>query len=89
MCVTKSQGGNIPGNDFELYYGGKNTIMSDMFSTMFLTSPNKAVVDEQTVLEFEIIRQPLIAVEKTKKNSDCIAEGNLEDAVTVSVCGGY
>ena len=68
----------------ELYYGDK----SEVFKTMFLASPNKAGVDEQTALELEIVRQTLIAVEKMKKNSDCIAEGELGDAVTVSVCGG-
>ena len=50
---------------------------------MFLASPNKSGVDEQTVLEFEIVRQTLIAVEKMKKNGDCIAEGELGDTVTV------
>ena len=51
---------------------------------MFLASPNKAGVDEQTALELELVRQTLIAVEKMKKNGDCIAEGELGDAVTVS-----
>ena len=55
---------------------------------MFRTSPNKAIVDEQTALELEIVRQTLIAVEKMKKNGDCIAEGELGDAVTFSMCGG-
>ena len=45
-------------------------------------------MDEQTALELKIVRQTLIAVEKMKKNSDCIAEDELGDAVTVSVCGG-
>ena len=45
-------------------------------------------MDEQTALELEIVRQTLIAVEKMKKNGDCIAEGELGDTVTVSVCGG-
>ena len=55
---------------------------------MFLSSPNKAGVDEQTALELEIVRQTLIAVEKMKKNGDCIAEGELGDAVTFSMRGG-
>ena len=40
-------------------------------------------MDEQTALELEIVRQTLIAVEKMKKNGDCIAEGELGDTVTV------
>ena len=69
----------------ELYYGDKYAVMSEVFKTMFLASPNKAGVDEQTALELEIVRQTLIAVEKMKKNGDCIAEGELGNAVTVSV----
>ena len=72
----------------ELYYGDKYAVISEVFKTMFLSSPDKAGVDEQTVLELEIVHQTLIAVEKLKKNGDCIAEGELGDAVTVSVCGG-
>ena len=71
----------------DLYYGDKYAVMSEVFKTMFLTSPNKVSVDEQTELELEIVRQTLIAVEKMKKNGDCIAEGELGDAVTVSVTG--
>ena len=56
---------------------------------MFLVSPNKAGVDEQTVLELEIVRQTLIAVEKMKKNGDCIDEEQLGDSVTFSVCRRY
>ena len=48
----------------ELYYGDKYAVMSEVFKTMFLASPNKAGVDEQTALELEIVRQTLIAVEK-------------------------
>ena len=69
----------------ELYYGDKYAVMSEVFKTMFLASPNKAGVDEQTALELEIVRQTLIAVEKMKKNGDCISEGELRDAVTVSI----
>ena len=72
----------------ELFYGDKYTVMSEVFKTRFLASPNKAGVDEQTALELEIVRQTLIAVEKMKKNGDCIAEGELGDTVTVSLCGG-
>ena len=69
----------------ELYYGDKYAVMSEVFKTMFLAPPNKAGVDEPTALELEIVRQTLIAVEKMKKNGDCIVEGELGDAVTVSV----
>ena len=67
----------------ELYYGDKYAVMGEVFKTMFLVSPNKSGVDEQTALEIEIVRQTLIAVEKMKKNGDCIAEGELGDTVTV------
>ena len=72
----------------ELYYGDKYAVISEVFKTMFLSSPNKACVDEQTALELEIVHQTLIAVEKLKKNGDCIAEGELGDTVTVYVRGG-
>ena len=72
----------------ELYYGDKYAVMSEVFKTMFFVSPNKAGVDEQTALELEIVRQTLIAVEKMKKNGDCIAEEALGDTVTFSMCGG-
>ena len=71
----------------ELYYGEKYAVMSEVFKTIFLESSDKAGVDEQTALELEIVRQTLIAVEKMKKNGDCIAEGELGNAVTVSVTG--
>ena len=61
----------------ELFYGDKYNVMGEVFKTMFRTSPNKASVDEQTALELEIVRQSLIAVEKMKKNGDCIAEEEL------------
>ena len=69
----------------ELYYGDKYAVMSEVFKTMYLVSPNKAGVDEQAALELEIVRQTLIAVEKMKKNGDCIAEGEFGNVVTVSV----
>ena len=64
----------------ELYYGDKYAVMSEVFKTMYLVSPNKAGVDEQAALELEIVRQTLIAVEKMKKNGDCIAEGKPDPA---------
>ena len=70
----------------ELYYGDKYAVMGEVFKSMFCPSPNKAGLDEQTALELEIVRQTLIAVEKMKQNGDCIAEGELGDAVTASIC---
>ncbi len=69
----------------ELYYGQKYCVMSEVFKTMYLISPNKSAVDEQTALELEIVRQTLIAVEKMKRNGDYIAEEELGDLATVSV----
>ena len=66
----------------ELYYGDKYAVMGEVFKTMYLVPKSKAGVDEQTALELEIVRQTLIAVEKMKKNGDCIAEGELGDTVT-------
>ena len=37
------------------------------------------------VAKKELVRQTVIAIEQMKKNGDCIAEGELGDAVTVSV----
>ena len=67
----------------ELYYGDKYAVMSEVFKTMFLASPNKAGVDEQTAIELEIVRQTLIAVEKMKRNGDRISEFSLGNTVTV------
>ena len=51
----------------ELYYGDKYAVISEVFKTMFLSSPNKAGVDEQTALELEIVRQTLIVVENERR----------------------
>ena len=67
----------------ELYYGDKYAVMSEVFKTLFLASPNKAGVDEQTAIELEIVRQTLIAVEKMKRNGDRISEFSLGNTVTV------
>ena len=72
----------------ELYYGDKYAVMSEVFKTMYLVSPNKAGVDEQTALELEIVRQTLIATEKMKQNGDCIAEEELGGAVAIALLGG-
>ena len=49
----------------DLYYGDRYVVMSEVFKTMFLASPNKAGVDEQTALELEIVRQTLFSVAPT------------------------
>lgn len=72
----------------ELYYGDKYAVMSEVFKTMYLVSPNKAGVDERTALELEIVRQTLIATEKMKQNGDCIAEEELGGAVAIALLGG-
>ena len=46
------------------------------------------IADPHTLCELEIVRRTLIAVEKMKKNGDCIAEEELGDTVTVFICGG-
>lgn len=71
----------------ELYYGEKYAVMSEVFKTMYLVTPNKSGIDEQTMMELEIVRQTLIAAEKMKQNGDCIAEDELEATYTVSPLG--
>ena len=71
----------------ELFYGDKYGVMGAVFKQVFARQ-EEFVVDPHTFRELEIVRQTLIAVEKMKKNGDCIAKGELGDAVTVSICGG-
>ena len=71
----------------ELFYGDEYGIMGEVVKQVFARQ-DEFVADPHTFRELEIVRQTLIAVEKMKKNGDCIAEGELGDAVTVSVCGG-
>ena len=70
----------------ELFYGDKYGIMGEVVKQMFARQ-NEFIAAPHTFRELEIVRQTLIAVEKMKRNGDCIAEGELRDAVTVSVCG--
>ena len=67
IVCTKSQGCKAKITIKDLYYGDKYSVMSEVFKTMFLASPDKASVDEQTVLELEIVRQTLVAVNKNEK----------------------
>ena len=69
----------------ELYRGDKYDIMSAVTAKALMLGIDERTEEGRTFRELEIVRQTLIAVEKMKKNGDCIAEGELGDAVTVSV----
>ena len=71
----------------ELFYGDEYGVMGEVVKQVFARQ-DEFVADPHTFRELETVRQTLIAVEKMKKSGDCIAEGELGDAVTVSVCGG-
>ena len=70
----------------ELFYGDKYSVMSEVVKQIFARR-DEFVADPHTFRELDIVRQTLIAVEKMKKNGDYIAEGELGDAVTVSIIG--
>ena len=72
----------------ELYCGEIYDIMSAVAVKAMTLGVDERTEKGRTWIEMELVRQTLIAVEKMKKNGDCIAEGELGDAVTVSVCGG-
>ena len=69
----------------ELYRGEKYGIMSAVAVMAMTLGIDERTEKGRTWIEMELVRQTLIAVEKMKKNGDCIAEGELGDAVTVSV----
>ena len=69
----------------ELYRGEKYDIMSAVAVRAMTLGIDERTEKGRTWIEMEFVRQTLIAVEKMKKNGDCIAEGELGDAVTVSV----
>ena len=71
----------------ELFYGDKYGVMGEVVKQVFARQ-DEFVADPHMFRELEIVRQILIAVEKMKRNGDCIAEGELGDAVTFSMCGG-
>ena len=71
----------------ELFYGDKYAVMGEVVKQVFARQ-DEFVAAPHTFRELEIVRQTLIAVEKMKKNGDCIAEGELGDTVTFSMCGG-
>ena len=70
----------------DLYRGDKYNILSAVGAKAILSGIDPHTVDGQTWIEMELIRQTLITAEKMKQNGDCIAEGELGNAVTVSVC---
>ena len=72
----------------ELYRGEKYDIMSAVAVKAMTLGIDERTEDGRTWIEMELVRQTLIAVGKMKKNGDCIAEGELGDMVTVSICGG-
>ena len=69
----------------QLYYGDEYGVMGEVIKALLQNPPPKVTIDSIAYREVEIVRQTLIAAEKMKKNGDCIAEGELGDAVTVSV----
>ena len=69
----------------ELYRGEKYDIMSAVAVRAMTLGVDERTEEGRTWIEMEFVRQTLIAAEKMKKNGDCIAEGELGDAVTVSV----
>ena len=69
----------------ELYYGDKYSILSAVGAKAIMSGIDPHTADGQTWLEMELIRQTFITAEKMKQNGDCIAEGELGDAVTVSL----
>ena len=72
----------------ELYRGDKYSILSAVGAMAIRSGIDPHTADGQTWLEMELIRQTFITAEKMKQNGDCIAEGELGDAVTVSVAEG-
>ena len=71
----------------ELYRGEKYDIMSAVAVKAMTLGIDERTESGRTWIEMELVRQTLIAVEKMKKNGDYIAEGELGDAVTVSIIG--
>ena len=69
----------------ELYRGEKYDIMSTVAVKAMTLGIDERTEEGRTWIEMELVRQTLTAVEKMKKNGDCIVEGELGDAVTVSV----
>ena len=71
----------------ELYRGEKYDIMSAVAVRAMTLDIDERTEEGRTWVEMELVRQTLIAVDKMKKNGDYIAEGELGNAVTVSIIG--
>ena len=61
----------------ELSRGDKYDIMSAVTARALRLGIDERTEEGRTWIEMELVRQTLIAVEKMKKNGDCIAEGEL------------
>ena len=72
----------------ELYRGDKYDIMSAVTAKALQLGIDERTEEGRTWIEMELVRQTVIAIEQMKKNGDCIAEGELGDAVTVSASDG-
>ena len=70
----------------ELYRGDNYSILSAVGAKAIQSGIDPHTADGRTWLEMELIRQTFITAEKMKQNGDCIAEGELGDMVTVSLC---
>ena len=71
----------------KLYRGEKYDIMSAVAVRAMTLGIDERTEEGRTWIEMELVRQTVIAITQMNKNGDCIAEGELGDAVTVSVCG--
>ena len=69
----------------ELFYGDKYGVMGEVTAKALQLGIDERTEEGRTWIEMELVRQTVIAIEQMKKNGDCIAEGELGDAVTVSV----
>ena len=87
LCVTKQKEVTRKAKITieELYRGEKYDIMSAVTAKALQLGIDERCEEGQTWIEMELVRQTVIAIEQMKKNGDCIAEGELGDAVTVSV----
>ena len=70
----------------ELYRGKKYDIMSEVAVKAMKLGIDERTEEGRTWLEMEFIRQTIVTIEQMKQNGDCIAEGELGNAVTVSIC---
>ena len=61
----------------ELYRGEKYDIVSEVTAKALQLAIDERTEEGRTWIEMELVRQTLIAVEKTKNNGDCIAEEEL------------